>query len=79
MPTSVKEYMSAAQGKLAEAGIENPELDARLLAEFALGWDQVKLFMNFGEMLSDAEVNSLNAVIARRLARGAPMTDAGTH
>ncbi len=69
MAPSVKEYMSTAQDKLEAAGIENPELDVRLLAEFALGWDQIKLFMNYGQILSEAEVNSLNAVIARRMAR----------
>jgi len=69
MPQILKDYISQAQERLLSSGVENPELDVSLLAQYVLGWTQTKLFMNSDYMLSDAEVSSLNIAIARRMAR----------
>ena len=37
--TSIHQHVADARGRLRDAGIRSAELDARLLAEFALGWN----------------------------------------
>jgi len=69
MTQTLKAYIDQAQERLASSGVENPELDVRLLMRHVLGWSDVKIFSNYNHVLSDAEVKSLNEVIARRMAR----------
>lgn len=69
MTITVKAYIDQAQERLASSGVENPELDVRLLLRHVLGWGDVKIFSNYNQLLSETEVTSLNTVIARRMAR----------
>ncbi|MGZ5804460.1 MAG: peptide chain release factor N(5)-glutamine methyltransferase [Xanthobacteraceae bacterium] len=50
------------------AGLDTPELDARLIAEHALGLDRTAITAADGRLISDAEASSLNGYAARRLA-----------
>lgn len=63
---SIKEYLALCQDRLGAAGIDNPDLDARLLLQHVLNISQVELLMNLNRMLSEDEVKALHAAIARR-------------
>lgn len=65
----LKAFIDAAKEKLAAAGVENPEVDIRLLAQHVLKTDHAALLMNLNRMLSDAEVKDLDAAITRRAKR----------
>lgn len=54
---------------LRQAGIDNPELDARLLIGFALGLDHGALAVQSERRLTPAEADAVSALAARRLAR----------
>lgn len=47
--------------------IESPELDARLLVGHALGLDHAKLATESGRILSQHDIDAINAFVARRL------------
>ena len=51
------------------AGLDSPELDARVLAGYALALDQTGLAVQAARTLSDAEARSLEKLAARRLHR----------
>ena len=63
----------AARRTLAEAfrraGLDSPELDARLLVGHALGLDHSALAAASGRLLDEKEVGALAALVARRLKR----------
>ncbi|MBN8958391.1 MAG: peptide chain release factor N(5)-glutamine methyltransferase [Rhizobiales bacterium] len=63
--------IEALRRRLAEefrtAGIESPELDARLLLQAALGLDHAALITAQTRNLDDSQVASVNALAARRL------------
>jgi release factor glutamine methyltransferase len=65
--------VAAARRSLAEAfraaGIESPELDARLLVGHALGLDHTALALAAERPLSDGETRALAALMTRRLER----------
>lgn len=69
MSVMLKEYMSDASDKLAASNIENPETDIRLLMQHALGMSHVKFVSSLNRILTDAEVKTLDAMIARRALR----------
>lgn len=54
--------------RLKQAGIESPELDARLLVQAAAGCDEIEMIREPGKMLSAADVGRLAVYEARRLA-----------
>jgi len=54
--------------RFREAGIDNAELDARLLAQFALGLDSLGLLAVERQQASPEQIAALDALAARRLA-----------
>lgn len=65
----LKQYIDAAGDKLAAANIENPETDIRLLVQHALGISHAKFVSSLNRVLTEAEVRTLDAMIARRAQR----------
>ena len=65
----LKQYIDAASDKLAAASIENPETDIRLLVQHALQISHAKFVSSLNRVLTDAEVKTLDGMIARRAAR----------
>lgn len=61
--------MATASDKLAAANIENPETDIRLLVQHALQIYHAKFVSSLNRVLTDAEVKTLDGMIARRAAR----------
>jgi release factor glutamine methyltransferase len=66
---TVAQARRALAGRLREAAVESPELDARLLTGHALGLDQTGLVVQADRQLSDREAGALAALAERRLAR----------
>lgn len=62
-------FIQNASDKLAACSIENPETDIRLLVQHALGISHAKFVSSLNRVLSDAEVKTLDAMIARRAKR----------
>lgn len=54
--------------RFKQAGIDNPELDARLLVRAACGCDEIEMIREPGKRLSEAEVARLKTFEDRRLA-----------
>lgn len=67
--TTLSEFMAAANDTLSAASIENPETDIRLLVQHALGISHAKFVSSLNRVLTDAEVKTLDGMIARRAAR----------
>ncbi|HYD17153.1 MAG TPA: peptide chain release factor N(5)-glutamine methyltransferase [Patescibacteria group bacterium] len=67
--TTISEFISAARLELTASNIENPETDIRLLVQHATGMSHAKLASNLNQLLSDAQLKSLNDMIARRAKR----------
>ena len=67
--TTVKDILTQAQDQLAAAGIDSPDLDARLLTQHVMGWTQTKLLLNLNHLASGDEVKGLQAAIDRRARR----------
>ncbi|TAL37608.1 MAG: peptide chain release factor N(5)-glutamine methyltransferase [Alphaproteobacteria bacterium] len=65
----LKNFIASAQEVLTAVGIENPDLDVRLLVQHVLGWSQTKLLLNLNHVLTESEVKDLNAAIERRAQR----------
>lgn len=57
------------KGYLAEKGVENARLEAEWLLCEALGLDRVGLYLNFDKPLTDAELSTYRAMVARRAKR----------
>lgn len=55
--------------RLRQAGVPNPELDARLLVQAACGCDEIEMIREPGMRLGEAEMERLAGFEARRLAR----------
>ena len=66
---TIAEARRALSGEFRRAGLESPDLDARVLTGYALGLDQTGLAVNAGRALGDAEARSLATLAARRLTR----------
>lgn len=67
--TSIRNFITDARARLAAAGIENPELDLRLLVQHVMGMSHPELLMNLNRMLSEVEVKDLNDAVSRRASR----------
>ena len=65
----LKDFIFSSQDRLVAAGIENPDLDVRLLVQHVLGWSQTKLLLNLNHVLTESEVKDLDAAIERRAQR----------
>jgi release factor glutamine methyltransferase len=66
---TVGQARRALAERFRAAGLDSPELDARLLAGHALGLDRTGLAVEAARGLADEEVQSLAALAGRRLAR----------
>lgn len=69
MTISLKVFMSSATDKLAASNIENPETDIRLIVQHTLQISHAKFVSSLNRVLTDAEVKTLDGMIARRAAR----------
>lgn len=67
--TTLSEFMAAANDTLSAASIENPETDIRLLVQHALQISHAKFVSSLNRVLTDAEVKTLDGMIARRAQR----------
>ncbi len=63
------EALTAAAGRLGEAGIDSARLDARLLAAMALDWDEARILARPEHVLTPAQRLRFKALVARREAR----------
>ncbi len=62
------EFLRNAIEKLKHAGVDNPQLDARLLAGQALGLGRAGILSQSGRVLSDKEKGEIEELLARRAA-----------
>ncbi|MBW2261942.1 MAG: peptide chain release factor N(5)-glutamine methyltransferase [Deltaproteobacteria bacterium] len=67
-PPAIREALDEAAGRLAEAGVPSPRLDARLLAGQVLGMDREALLAREHERISWEGHTSLSALVDRRIA-----------
>jgi release factor glutamine methyltransferase len=67
--TSVAQARRALADAFRQAGLDSPELDARLLTGHALGLDHTELTIESGRGLGDEAARALAALAARRLDR----------
>jgi release factor glutamine methyltransferase len=62
-------YLTRAVGTLKTAQVDNPQLDARLLAAYGLRLDRAGLLSEAARVLTASEIATLDALIARRVRR----------
>lgn len=62
-------YIQESQERLAEAGIGNPSLDARLLIAHALGLDRAALVTQEDRPLAEGDIAAADTLIDRRVRR----------
>jgi len=62
----LSDFLIQATDKLKDAGIESASLDTKLLAGHILRLDRAQLLSQSQRLLSDAELSSLQGLIARR-------------
>lgn len=68
--TLLSSFLLVAQERLAKAGVDDPALDARVLAGAVLGLDRVTLLIQGPKrVLDERERSALDAVLTRRAAR----------
>ncbi|MBL8714050.1 MAG: peptide chain release factor N(5)-glutamine methyltransferase [Alphaproteobacteria bacterium] len=65
----IQENIKRYAEQLESLGIENPETDIRLLVQHALQISHTKFVSSLNRVLTDAEVKTLDGMIARRAAR----------
>lgn len=65
----IQENIKRYAEQLESSGIENPETDIRLLVQHALGISHAKFVSSLNRVLTEAEVRTLDAMIARRAQR----------
>ncbi len=66
MTQTLKQLRRAAESRLREAGVDTPELDARLLVEHALSLTRNDLFTKADTPIPDEDAARLRALIERR-------------
>jgi release factor glutamine methyltransferase len=66
---TVVQARRALTGMFRRAGLDSPELDARLLTGHALGLDHTGLTIEAGRLVSDDEARTIDTLAARRLMR----------
>jgi len=67
--TSIHQHVADARGRLRDAGIRSAELDARLLAEFALGWNTERFVVSGQDAAPRDFPARYDALVGRRVAR----------
>src|SRR5438105_15741991 len=69
--TTIQERVSAARDTLREAGLgpDEARASARVLAEFALGWDATRYLMSAGDIEPAGFADQYSELVARRAAR----------
>src|SRR5688572_23406287 len=70
--TTVAEARRTLAGRFRSAGLDTPDLDARILVGHALDLDHAALATTAGRTLDSVQVVALEALAARRL-RGEPV------
>jgi len=65
--TTLADARRALAGTFRSAGLDTPDLDARILTGHALGLDHAALASNAGRALSAEDVRAIEALAARRL------------
>ncbi|MDR3425273.1 MAG: peptide chain release factor N(5)-glutamine methyltransferase [Alphaproteobacteria bacterium] len=65
----LEEFLSQAIEQLKQAGIDNPQLDARLLFCHALTCDRAQLLSQSRRILNDEERRVINELMSRRMRR----------
>jgi len=60
-------FLRNAGDRLEEAGVDNPQLDARLLAGHALGLDRAELLSQSRRLLTAEEMDAIEALLAQRV------------
>ena len=68
MPPSIGETVNALTARFAEAKLDSPRLDARILIAHVLETEPAKLFVNSAEPFPEGKAAALRQVTARRLA-----------
>jgi release factor glutamine methyltransferase len=68
----LKEVIQKTTQFFRDKGFDSPRLDTELLMSRVLGWDRVKLYLNFDYPLSDDELNRARELVKRR-ASGEPV------
>lgn len=68
MPT-LRTVIAEITEALKTAGVDNPRLDARILAGHVLGLESSQTFLRGDETLTDAQSRALGDMVARRAAR----------
>ena len=68
-PTSIAAARRALSAAFRDAGLESPELDARILVGFALGLDHAGLAVAADRSITSMEARAIAALGERRLAR----------
>jgi release factor glutamine methyltransferase len=68
-PQALSAVLYRTQDALAQAGIDNPSLDTRLLVAHALGCEHVDLALEPERILTPEEIAKIDALIARRAKR----------
>ncbi len=66
---NVAELLDEGERRLEAAGVDAPRLDAELLAGKALGLSRTELYLDPARMLSAAEVEAFDPLVARRAGR----------
>ena len=69
MRQTLSQIRRTASERLAAAGVDTADLDARLLVEHATGFDQAGLIANGDAPLSEAAAARFEALLERRIAR----------
>lgn len=62
-------FLSKSIERLRSAGVDNPSLDARLLAGHALGMDRAAFLSQSSRLLTSDEMASIEPLLNRRMAR----------
>jgi release factor glutamine methyltransferase len=70
-PNSIHEHVATARNRFRDAGLSSKgaELDARLLAQFVLGWTTERFIMSAGEPEPDGFSGRYEALVERRIGR----------
>ncbi len=66
---TVQVALAEMREKFRSAGLDTPELDARLLVQAALKMSHEELFLNNNELISDSKSKTLDKMTQRRLLR----------
>ncbi len=66
---AIKSILADMRNAFCAAGLDTPELDARLLVEAALGMTQTYLLIKADQEITRAQENALEAMTLRRLQR----------